>query len=334
MYHQPKKQFSSSARTKSVLTIASGKLFYLNMAVALARSFLLWNGDNDIDFILATDIPHAVPNDIQSKIDVLELLPNEYGKGFSPKLHIDQFSKTDQTLFIDADCLVVSSLLPVFERFSGYAVATVGDMHSSGEWFGNIAARCRNFNVSGVPVFVGSLYYFERGPTSAAVFATARSLEIRYDEIGMIRLRHRPNEEPLISLAMALHHQLPILDDGSIKADAMHFPSYLDVDVFAGNAYFKNDQRLVFKTSSLYEARPIIAHLNDSFAEHTPYTREAYRLKKVMADGWPLWSAKLASNLRHTVPELVLKTIKSILRPIYHRIFGYRSIKKSERIID
>ena len=39
----------------SAVTIAVGKEYYLNLAKNLLRSFLLWNNENEIHFLLLTD---------------------------------------------------------------------------------------------------------------------------------------------------------------------------------------------------------------------------------------------------------------------------------------
>ena len=319
--------------TRSVLTIATGKPLYLGMAVALARSFKLWNAGNGIGFTVVTDRPDIIPPDL-SDVHVVEIEPGEYGVGFSTKLHIDHFADADATLFIDADCLIYGDLRPVFERFAGTGVSAVGRDVSDGEWFGDIAARCSAFGVEAVPKFVGAMYYLERGPESAAVFKTARELEPRYDEIGLVRLRGRPNEEPLVSLAMALHDQHPVPDDGLIKADAMHFPDGIDVDVFAGNAVFRNTSGLVTTTTTpgLTVARPAVAHFNDAFAEALPYVREARRLDLRLGRGWNGRAADLYAALIETLPRTGLTVAKDALRPVYRRLFGTRAVKTNPRV--
>ena len=82
---------------RAVLAIATGKNLYLQMAVALARSFRLWHRDSDIGFILATDLPDHVPPDLDW-IHIHELQPGQYGVGFSTKLNIDRMSPAEKTL--------------------------------------------------------------------------------------------------------------------------------------------------------------------------------------------------------------------------------------------
>lgn len=318
--------------TRSVLTIAAGKKLYLDMAATLARSFRVWNRNTDIKFILATDRPEMVPSDL-SWVDIHLLRPGEYGEGFSPKLHIDKMTDSDATLYIDADCLCTGPLDWVFHHFKGRAVSVIGKSMADGEWFGDIRDRCARFGVKSVPVFVGATYYFESGPDSKAVFEDARRYEARYDDIGLVRLRNRPNEEPLISIGMALNGQTPVPDDGTIKADAMHFPNRIDIDVLTGDVLFvaTSGNRMVTSPRLPY-ARPVIAHFNDIFAQKVPYTREATKLKLVMGRSVPRPIAVVYAALTETVPKSAQTFIKDMFRPVYRRVFGVRRIAPNARM--
>ena len=64
----------------------------------------------------------------------------------------------------------------------------------------------------------------------------ARSLEQKYDQIDLIRLRGHANEESLIAISTALHGQMPIIDDGGIKAKRMSYQIRIIFDVINGKA--------------------------------------------------------------------------------------------------
>lgn len=131
----------------AVFTIAVGKRLYLRMACALARSFRLWHRDQDIEFFLATDADRAsLPADLFD-LKIIPLKPAQYGEGFSPKLHLDKIAPADKSLFIDADCLCVGSLEQAFADFRGHSVSVIGREISNGEWYGDVAAICRRFNL-------------------------------------------------------------------------------------------------------------------------------------------------------------------------------------------
>lgn len=89
-------------------------------------------------------------------------------------------------------------------------------------WFWNVLysrlqlAHHHNAIIQAMPRFNGEVYYLERGRICEKVYETARELERRYDDIGFVRLRGHPNDEVLVSLAMALHGQEPIPERGDI----------------------------------------------------------------------------------------------------------------------
>jgi hypothetical protein len=318
---------------RAVLTLAMGQPIYIRMAANLARSFIHWHEHSDICFALATDKPGYLPTDVRRAVDVIQVEKDTYGKGFSPKLHLDKLAPAEETLFVDADCLIAGSLEQVFQRFDGHEVSVVGKFIEEGDWFGDVAMLCRRFDLDALPLFVGAVYYLRKGSTCDDIFRTARKLESRYDEIGLVPLRGMPNEEPLMSIAMALHNQTPLPDNGKIKADAMNYPSGIDVDILEGTMTFKNYTGQFRGTAcELEEVNPIIGHFNDTFAECDPYTYETARLRKSLADGWPLWAAGAYAKVRHSLPEYVLRSTKNTLRPVYRRIFGTREVKPSARI--
>lgn len=321
---------------KAVLTLATGKEVYIKMAISLIRSFNLWHKNSDIKFILATDQKELLPSDIIGTIEIVELNHGELGLGFSPKLYLDKISTAKQTLFVDSDCLCFGPLEPVFEKFDGHAVSVIGKKISNGDFFGNVESICNRFSLRSIPCFVGGVYYFEKSNTSSSIYQTARSLESQYDEIGLLRLRGRPNEEPLMAIAMSMHDQSPILDDGSVKAEPMFYPSGIRVDVLRGRAILWNspDTSSYCSTWNLTQAQPAIVHFHCSNAERAPYTRECLKLKKVFKDNWNPWAASIYAFVKMSIPQMIKGSFKDFLRPLYRRFFGVRAVKKSIRIVD
>lgn len=319
---------------QTVLTLAIGKKIYFEMACNLARSFLWWHKQSNIEFCLATDSTEKLPKDLQ-QIKVILLEKGIYGKGFSPKLHMDRISPARETLFVDADCLCAANLDHVFRKFSKWDVSVIGREETDGELFGDIRTRCKAVGVKWVPRFCGGMYYFKKGKISKQVFEKARELEKRYDELGLIRLRGVPNEEPLIGLAMAMADQHPIPEDGSIKAEPMYFSARTELDVFAGKARLFNrpDQpKLKPEWNIPEEACPAVVHFNCTYAEQPPYTTESARLRKVLLDRWPLPMATLYAKLMYTTPFMILEQAKEMMRPIYRRVFGVRKVRPTLRI--
>jgi len=317
-------------RERSVLTLAIGDSLYLQLAVNLARSFAYWHEGSGLRFALATDRPEQIPNDLID-LQIIELEPGKFGEGFSPKLYLNEFAPARQTLFVDADCLCAGPLDKAFERFSGRSVSVIGRPISEGEWFGNVAEICGQFDIPSMPKFNGGVYYLEPGGECDAVYDTAQSLKSKYDEIGFERLRTHPNDEVLVSLAMALHDQTPVPEDGTIMNSTLACPGGMEIDVLRGTSrlYNPKDHPEHNDWYPLEEMNPALVHfLGHQTAQH-PYRREAIRLKKVIRDGWPMWAADTWAALRFSMPWLAKKRTKDLLRPVYRALFGTRPIQKS-----
>ena len=316
---------------RAVFTIAVGKPIYLEMACVLARSFRLWHRDSDIQFFLATDADsETLPRDLRN-VPIIALQPGQYGKGFSPKLHLDKIAPADQSLFIDADCLCVGLLENAFTAFAGRPVSVIGREISGGEWFGDVASVCQRFSISALPRFNGGVYYLERGDMCSRVYQAARELEPRYDEIGFHRLRGCANDEVLVSLAMALHGQQPIPERGDIMNSLLAGPGGLEIDVLKGRARLKNPRHHP-KHNSWYEMeemRPQLVHFLGGDMTEYPYRQEALRLEFVCGRGWSPWFATIAAKLLFTWPWRLRKALKDIFRPLYHATLGPRKVKSS-----
>ncbi len=320
---------------RAVLTLATGKPIYIQMAVNLLRSLRHHHPRSDLQFVLATDQAQLVPADL-SEITILELTPGQYGHGFSPKLHLDRLAPAQKTLFVDADCLCVGSLEPVFQQFAGRAVSAIGTPIATGEWFGDVAQLCQRFGLSALPKFNGGVYYLEKGELSDRIYQMARSLEPQYDEIGLVRLRNRPNDELLMALAMALQGESVIPDDGSILSDPQACPGPMAIDVLRGHSCLVNPPAphpLHQEWYPLQEVHPVLVHFLGHHTTTYPYTREALRLA-LTSQGWPHWATDLWASVACSIPQQGEQLVKQQLRPLYHKLFGTRSVKTSARVID
>ena len=302
---------------RAVMTIATGHANYRQMAINLARSFGRWHRESDIGFVLATDSPKPLPPDLDF-VHVRRLAPQEIPPGFAGKLYMDRLSPAEQTLFIDSDCLCVANLEGVFERMRGNTFTVVGRGCAAGEFFGDIEQRRSTFSLNEVPVFVGAVYYFERGLVADKVFGRARQLVERYDELGFVRLRGKPNEEPLLSVAMAENNQAPIPDTGDIKADAMDCEEF-ECEVLAGS------RRVVSR--ALGRVEPAIMHFNDSFTATPCYGAQMIALRLQGRLRLPRAIASALGTLAWGLPRSLWMKMKDRARPTYRRFFGVRRVR-------
>jgi len=112
----------------------------------------------------------------------------------------------------------------------------------------------------------------------------ARSLEQKYDQIDLIRLRGHANEEPLMAISIALHGQMPIIDDGSIKAERISYQIRVISDVINGKAKMWSRVDNYPTRVGLTQAEPSMVHFNAHYINCKPYNCETIRIKKVIVD--------------------------------------------------
>lgn len=315
-----------------VVTIATGRPIYHELAANCARSFLRWNRDGGLRFTLVTDAPDRVPPDLRG-IDVVTVRPGECGLGFSPKLHLDRFVHDVPAVFIDSDCLVLGSLAPVFTRFRGQPFVMLGGTATSGQFYADIAPLLSRVQLPWLPVFVGSFFYWEPGPAAREVFALSRDFEARYDALGLDRMRGATADEPVMALALARCGIVPVADDGTIKADAHLYAYPPEIDALRGHIRFPRPPQPLSEAipTPPADAEPLIAHFNAYYAYEPPYVREALILRLVQASHWPAPFARAFAAVTKSLPHFLRTAAKNACRPLYRRLFGVRGIAKDPR---
>jgi hypothetical protein len=303
------------------------------MALALSRSYMMWNDCQNYPLYLFTDWTDKSCFQDLHGVHVVQLPTGQYGKGFSPKLHLDKIAPSPKSLFIDADCLVVGSVKKAFRNFNGHAVSAIGREIHDGDWFGDIEKICKIMQIPSMPRFNGGVYYLERGESCGRVFDKARELESQYDELGFLRLRGCPNDEVLISLAMALSGQSPIPERGDIMNSLMAGPAGVNIDVFHGTATLLNTKGHP-KHNPWYEQErltPMIVHFAGCQPDHHPYADEILKMSLYYDWKMPKFIANVSVKLFVTWPAKIKTSLKEIFRPVYRMLFGVRALKSNPR---
>lgn len=323
-----------SPPTRAVITLATTKPIFVEMAFALARSFFYWNRDPGLRFHLVTDLAVELPADLRA-MALIRVEPGRLGLGFSPKLHLDSLVPADRTLFIDSDCLCFGPLDYVFHRFEGRKIGVVGRTIAAGRWFCDVAKIRERLNLGPLPHFNGGIYYLERGEEVTALYRRAREIEAQYDELGLDRLRGRPNDEIILSLAMAERGWVPLQEDGTILGNVGTIYPIIDrLDVLSGVCRMVNppppDPRHV-PGHPVSESRARIVHFLDYGTDRWPYRAEELKIRLVRKHGLPAPLARLAADATIGLAGRTADAFKETFRPAYRRLFGTRRIKATEK---
>ncbi len=249
-----------------VLVIAHGAPAYIELARNLARSLDL--RDPDVPRALVTDADD--PELLAFYPRIVPIDPSKPG-GLLHKLGMYEYSPFERTLFIDADCLAVRSIRPLLDRFRGHEVAVLGRQETSGNHFFDLERARSRFGVTEYPVFNGGVYYFEKSPKAQAVFEAARDFVDDYDALSMPRFTGKMGDEPLVSLAMAIHGCRAVPDpEGLGMKTPVGIRGCFRISVLRGDCRFDKAGQNV---------RPAIVHFGGACLGQYHYAREARKLR-------------------------------------------------------
>lgn len=316
---------------QAVTTVAVGKRYYLNLGYNLLKSFLLWNKNSSIQFVLFTDnASYFKEFENYHQVNIVVLNIEESDKSFTSKFLVFDHIMADKNLFIDCDCLIYGSLDHVFERFEHCDFSAIGKPITQGDFFCDVSSIIKNYKLISLPWFVGSVYFFKNSAITKQVIAKARELKNQYDELGFVRLRGKENEEPLLAVAMSIYDQHTIADDGLIKSDLMFYDEFSS-NIITGKAILTNNSPSKTNGKELSVVSPMIVHFNDSFSETVEYLAEEYRLKHLQQNRY-LTAIYILFKLK--AKSRIIKMTKDILRPLFHKIVGPMKVKKNKRVAD
>lgn len=225
---------------RSVITFATNKISYVKFALNCAQSVLL---HNDIPVFIVTNLKFEIPSKIRHRVTLIEAREEHAGLGIGIKVYIDHYLQTEQTLFIDSDCLCYGNLDAIFDACKGKSVSVIGTVVQSALWCGKqqAAAIAQNFALTHLIRFNGGLYFLKKNTQAAEVFDYARGIIPRYDYLGFNRLKNGwLNEEGPISIAMMVNGQTPIVDDGRYMTDLSTDSYPYRLNVLTGQIRLRN----------------------------------------------------------------------------------------------
>jgi hypothetical protein len=259
---------------RGFLTIAYGQPNYVRMAKGLARSMRFHNPATNLALVTDSKDP-----ELRALFDSLIPLDESFGSGVSQKLHVDQYTPYDQTLFVDSDCLAFANPEALWEMFResngfgvmGWTYLGLGDSHYAVE---DMTTLLRLSGVERLGAFNSGLFYFDRSAASHNVFTTARGLSSRLKELGLKTFKNSPcADEPIFALSLELN-AIPMLpwDAGRAMctATADDLEGLESINVFTG-------QRRLIRYKTVTE--PIILHFHMQAQDAFPYLRELSRLR-------------------------------------------------------
>jgi len=295
---------------RGYLTLGFGRPAYRRLAQGMGRSLALH----------APDLPRAVVTDVLdedwSMFDHVIPLREDLSRDLVHKIHLDDYTPFDDTMFLDSDTFATRSLDDVW-RQTDRDFGLIGKPAYEGRWWGGDIAVIREIcGIEGpLPRFNTGVMRWKRGETAHGVFAAARDLWDRYDELGLGEFRaglHRA-DEPILAIAMAWAGLECVPDDGSIMVEpaAMIGRPVLDLH--------RQRSRIVLPW---VDARPAVFHFCGSLRKGGLYRREAAYLRwRSRIGARPAWAATrvvfaplvaLDTQLTWRVLGLVQRTVRRL----------------------
>lgn len=291
-----------------VLLIAQGKKRYLKMAINLVKS--IWINHGKLPVAVVTDI--HLDNNQKKYFDFVIPIRDEFGKGFSQKMRMYQYSPFEQTLFIDADCLVIRSFQFILDGFRNKSVAVLGHKIVKGPYIGTTVENIKQFypKINEFPMFNGGVYYFEKSSEAKEVFDFANFIfNDRYFEMGLHLFNGKPGDEPAMAIAMAKYNCFVLEDNGIGMFTPVGISGTISIDVLKKKCYFTKHNKLV---------NPSIMHFGGGYPEAFHYRRELAKINFYLTTHLPkpIVSASINFfyNSSYAIYVFFYRTLKFILK--------------------
>ncbi len=219
--------------SRGFVTIATGKDKYYTLALNLLLSYKA-NGKSDLPFAIICDKDCPIAREF----DRMVLLSQPH-HSYMDKLYLHQFTPYDETIFIDADALILKDVNALWDDFSSMSdfscYGSVLDLESRNGWFyykdmGELQSQL-TYGIS----MHGGLYYLRKTALCETVFSKALDFAKHYDRY-VFHGFSKPADEPVLALSMALCNCKPCPSRDQILFLPRH-ETHLKIN-FAGELLF------------------------------------------------------------------------------------------------
>ncbi len=221
---------------RGFVTIATGKEHYYRIAYNLLHSYRLNAGRYPFAIICDRINKYTAAFD---KTVIME----EPAHSYMDKLRLFDCLPFDETIFIDADCLVYGDIdcwWALFENADDFSVfgCAYENLDTDRGWFRAEGMGKYRESIRFVPSFSGGVYFLRNTTTCSGVFEVAKDAAAHYREYPFAIFRD-PADEPVIALGMAVMNCRPV-DCGDVGLYT--YKRYTRADIAVPNAeWYCND---------------------------------------------------------------------------------------------
>ncbi len=187
------------------MTIATGDERYYVLAANLLHSYKA-HSEGSIPFAILCDRENAYT----AQFDRVIRIKSAFGS-YMDKLQMYRYSPYDETIFIDADSLILHDLKELWTDFateddvSCYGVTLpIDGAAAKRAWFSYEDSGRWKKDIHFLVGLHGGLYYFRKTERCAQIFEKAILLSREYDQYQFKDFQ-KPADEPVLAMAMAIH---------------------------------------------------------------------------------------------------------------------------------
>lgn len=291
---------------RGFVTIATGDPKYYQLAVNLLRSYRL-NSNDPSPFSLICDRDCAEAREFDSFV-----LIEDAKHSYLDKLFLDRYTPYEETIFIDADSLILKDTSVLWDDYADYqnfsCYGKTLPLDSKEGWFlyedmGELQQQLA-FGIS----MHGGLYYLRKSNKCTDIFVSARYFAENYSKYKFSMFT-KPADEPVLALSMALSGIAPC----PINNRILFLPS------FEGQVYI-NHKGDVMLNKKPCEA--IILHFGNRNIPRFlyQYLRTTIEFRQNGGSGVLVDRQRFAIRLAY-LPEDTKVTLKQLLKKILpHRV--------------
>ena len=294
--------------TRGFVTIATGNPWYYRLALNLLHSYRL-HSSNKYPFAIICD----KENKVTKEFDDVIVMDNALCSCVD-KIALPDYLPYDETIFIDADCLVYGDIDNYWDSFFEAAPFSVfGSVHADDclyGWFKKDEVGDYSDSIRFIPEFSGGVYYLRKSEELEAFAVTAKDILRNYQEYKF-RQFTKPADEPILALAMAVHGFKPA-GDKSQPVAIYPFADTFECDIVSGTNTYDNRYDLddgIMHNASLIHWCAVLTH-------NVPYRMEEYKLNRMLKEKAPgkaeLALVKAALTVYKRSRELARKTINRL----------------------
>jgi len=166
--------------------------------------------------------------------------------GYLYKLHIEELTEFEETIFIDADSLIIRDFSFLWDSFrlNGSEVSVIGERRFS-DHDSNFfkSGTLEKYNINYWPSFNGGVYYLKKSLGAEKVFKDAMHFLDTYLDDGMKLFNGEKGDEPVMALSMAVNGMNPVaISDVMYCTPGM---TNLKIDIFKKICSFYKYQQCV-----------------------------------------------------------------------------------------